>query len=126
MTTTPKALRSRNMTAAKKAAALIRDGILTHLEILAEGKVPESSLAAPVAKYETALGNLRLLDALGGVGPDDGTGEVRLDDLGTFVQLVHQLLPGTDALQADSPLGRLAAVAYPGGLPAPAGPEQED
>ena len=126
MTTTPKALRKRTITQAKKSAALIRDAVALHLKILEEGGVPESSLTAPVAKYETALTTLRTLDAIGGDTPDDGTGEVRLDDLGTFVQLVHQLLPGTDALQADSPLGRLAAVAYPGGLPAPAGPEQED
>lgn len=124
MSTTPKVLRTRNMTAAKRSLSLIEAAVAEHRKALDDGKVPENGFAVYVIKYETALAALRTLDALDGDVPvDDGTGEVRLDDLGPFVLLVHTL-SGPGALQGDGPLARLAAVAFPDGLPG-AGPEQE-
>lgn len=118
MSTTPKALRARNMTAAKRSATLIRDGILQHLEILAEGKIPESSFTASVAKYEASLVTLRALDALDGGDPaPDGEVLVRPGDLDVLLRLVRVQF-GPDALAGDSPLGHLAAAAWPDGVPA--------
>ena len=125
MSTSPKTLRTRNMTAAKRSLKLILEEAQSQLATLENGGVPDSGFMPSVLKYEQARTALDILLTLGEDGPaDDGTGEVRLDDLGLFIRLVHQVVPGTDALQADSPLGRLAAVAYPGGLPAPS-PDQE-
>lgn len=120
MSTTPKTLRTRNMTAAKRSLKLILEEAQAHLATLENGGVPGSGFMPSVLKYEQARTALDILLALdnGDAPADDGTGEVRLDDLGLFIRLVHQVMPGTDALQPDSPLGRLAAVAYPGGLPA--------
>jgi ABC-type microcin C transport system permease subunit YejE len=120
MTATPKALRTRNMTAAKKAAALIRDAILLHISILEEGKVPESSFTASIAKYETALTTLRVLDVLGEAAPEGkgwlATVEVSKNDLDLLLHLLRQSdMAGVIAQAEDSsPIGHLLAAVADG------------
>jgi hypothetical protein len=118
MTTTPKALRTRNMTAAKRSATLIRDAVLSHIGILEEDKVPESSIAAVVAKYEKALDSLHLLDALGEDSTPPGEGcpdPVVMDrnDLNVLITLLRQSdMAGVIAqAEEDSPVGNLLAAA---------------
>ena len=119
--TTIATLRKRNMTAAKRSLTLIRDAVLTHLDILEDGGVPESSFTASLAKYETALITLRTLDALGedcaGTGPaDDDTVEVRRDDLEALVLFAREFT--TEAGRPPgSPLGNLTQAVYPDGPP---------
>lgn len=127
MSTTPKTLRTRNMTAAKRSLSLIEEAVAEHRKALDAGEVPESGFAVYVIKYEHSRVCLGLLDALGTEIPDDGAVEVQPGDLDVLLRLVRvQFGPG--ALAGDSPLGHLAAAAYPDGLPAalaaPA-PEQE-
>ena len=117
MTTTPKALRSRNMTAAKRSARLIRDEVTDHLTALEEDKVPESSFAASVTTYEKALTVLRTVDALGEDAPPDGEGglatvEVRRDSLDLLIHLLRQSSVAGVIEQAEdgSPIGELLAA----------------
>lgn len=104
MTTTPKALRTRNMTAAKRSLALIRDAAEQHMSILEEGQVPESNFWASTYKYEQARLTLSLLDSLGedagqdgnpDEDPDSGVGwaTVRLDDLSLLIQVLREFVP---------------------------------
>jgi hypothetical protein len=122
MTATPKALRTRNMGAAKRSATLIRDAVLMHLKILEEGKVPESSFSSSVMKYLEALTVLRTLDALGedGASPD-GEGchdPVVMDrnDLYVLITLLRQSDMAEVLAQAKdgSPIGHLLAAVEPG------------
>ena len=117
MTTTPKTLRSRNMTAAKRSLTLIRDGAAADLATIENGGVPESSFTASVATYEKALTVLRTLDALGEAAPADGEGwlatvEVYRDDLDVLIHLLRQSDVAGVITQAEdnSPIGHLLAA----------------
>ncbi len=122
MSASPKTLRTRNMTAAKRSLSLIEQAVAEHRKALDAGEVPESGFAVYVLKYETTLAALRTLGALDGDAPaDDAVDTQAREDLAVLVRLVGAQF-GPEALQGDSPLGRVAAVAFPDGLPA--APEQ--
>jgi hypothetical protein len=115
MTTSPKTLRTRNMTAAKRSLTLIRDAVLTHLDILEEGNVPESSFGASVVKYETALSALRTLDALGENDAGEATVEVRADALEALVLFAHGFVT-EEGRAPGSPIDELTRAVYPDGI----------
>ena len=70
MTTTPKALRSRALTSAKRSLGLISELIDGHLKTLENGGVPDAGFSASVQKYEESRVKLLILDAL---ASDDGS-----------------------------------------------------
>jgi hypothetical protein len=117
MTTTPKALRSRNMTMAKRSLTLIRDAAVAALATLENGGVPDEAFAASVATYEKALAVLRTLDMLGEAAPPPGKGwlatvEVGRDNLDLLIHLLRQSdMAGVIAQAEDnSPIGKLLAA----------------
>jgi hypothetical protein len=126
MPASPKTLRSRNMTAAKRSARLIRDGAAADLATLENEGVPESSFAASVATYEKALTVLRTLDMLGEDGTPPGKGwlatvEVSRDDLDLLIHLLRQsdVAGVIERAEDSSPIGHLLAAVAPE-------PEQEE
>ena len=120
MSTSPKTLRSRNMTAAKRSLTLIREMATADLDTLGNGVVPEGSFAASVATYEKALTVLRTLDALGEAPPPPGEGwlatvEVHRDNLDLLINLLRQSDMAGVIAQAEegSPIGELLAAVAP-------------
>ena len=116
MTTTPKALRSRNMAAVKRSLTLIRDAAVAALATIGNGGVPDEAFAASVATYEKALTVLRTLDTLGEAPPPGkgwfATVEVHRDDLDLLIHLLRQSdMAGVIAQAEDSsPIGHLLAA----------------
>ena len=118
MPASPKTLRTRNMTAAKRSLKLILEEAQAQLATLENGGVPDSGFMPSVIKYEQALTALRTLDALDRDAPDDAIEVlVQPGDLDVLLRLVRVQF-GPDALAGDSPLGHLAAAAWPDGVPA--------
>lgn len=119
MTASPRTLRTRNMTAAKRSLTLIRDAVLLHLDILEDGTVPESSFTASVTKYEAALTALRTLDALGEDGTDDpGIVEVQREGLAALIDLLRASEVGYAIQDAEdgSLLADVLTAIYPDGI----------
>ena len=117
MTTTPKALRSRNMAAMKRSLTLIRDAAVAALATIENHGVPDEAFAASVATYEKALTVLRTLDSLGEAAPPDGEGGPDLvgvvrNDLYVLTVLLRQSDMAGMLAQAkeDSPIGRVMAA----------------
>lgn len=115
--TTSKALRSRNLTAARRSLKLIAEAAAQHKGLLEEDTVPEASFAVHALSYDRALAVVRAVDAL-----DDGddvkgegwlaTVEVSLDDLDILVGVLRQSDMAIAIEQAGpgSPLGNILAV----------------
>lgn len=112
MTTSQSTLRKRNLTAAKRSLKLILEGAQAHLDILDNGEVPEGSFAPSFTKYLEALGNLRVLDALGEAVSDNGTVEVSVEALTGLVELLRASEVGYAIQDAEegSPLSDIIAV----------------
>jgi hypothetical protein len=96
MTTSPKTLRNRNLTAAKRSLKLILDELEKHQTALENGEIPEVSIAASLVKYETGLIVLRTLDALGkdyvearSQESSDGEVSVSRDGLAALIELLR-------------------------------------
>jgi hypothetical protein len=114
---TPKTLRSRNETTAKRNLGLIADAVAQHQGLLKEGVVPESSFLAAVWKYEqarTALHVLKMLDE-DQLGSEPGTTEVLTDDLAVLMELLRSSDVGYVIQEAGegSPMDRLVQAARP-------------
>ena len=105
------------MTAAKRSLKLILEEAQSQLATLENGGVPDSGFMASVIKYEQARANLDILLTLGADTPADGEVLVQPGDLDVLLRLVRVQF-GPDALAGDSPLGHLAAAAWPDGVPA--------
>jgi hypothetical protein len=128
MSTSPKTLRNRNLTAAKRSLKLIRDEVLKHLDILENDGVPESTFTASLAKYETTLIVLRTLDALGkdyveagDSQASDGEVSVSRDGLAALIELLRSSEVGFaihDAKDGSllSDLINVVAAVYPDGI----------
>lgn len=116
MTTSPKTLRNRNLTAAKRSLKIIGEAVTEHQATLEDGGVPESSFTASVVKYEAALTTLHTLDTLGEEGPaGEATVEVRADALEALVLFAHGFV--TEAgRQPGSPIDELTRAVYPDGI----------
>jgi hypothetical protein len=104
--------RARYLAAARRSLKLIITEAAIHDALLGEGKIPETGFLASALKYDQALAALAALDALdqapAGDG-DDGTAEVRRDDLQALIWTVRGIIPpGTPG--DGTPLGRLAAA----------------
>lgn len=117
MTASPKTLRTRNMTAARRSLKLILDTANRHLKQLESGVVPGDTFAASVAKYEAALITLGVLDMLGEDSVADGpaTVEVPLDALEALVLFARGFV--TEAGRTPgSPIDQLTRAVYPDGI----------
>jgi len=95
MTTSPKTLRNRNLTAAKRSLKIIQDELGKHQTALENGEIPEGSIATSLVKYETGLIVLRTLDALGKdyvearSQEDNGAVEVQREGLAALIELLR-------------------------------------
>lgn len=122
MPASPKTLRNRNLTAAKRSLKLIQDAVSEHLVALNDGVVPGDGFLASALKYEAARTALVTLDMLGenGENAEPDTVEVRADALEALVLFAHGFV--TEAGRTPgSPIDELTRAVYPDGIvPEPA------